>query len=930
MATPYNSIPDRRTIIRRRALEDSLAKLVEDVPTGADLPRPQVLALLREALATGRAEIRRRFEQPGPLKNDGPAVLAATSFLMDQLIRVVFDFADGRAYPAANPSTAERLGVVATGGFGRGEMAPLSDIDLLFLRPYKQTPRGEQIVEFMLYLLWDLGLKVGHATRTVEESLRYAERDQTIRTALLEARYIWGDRELFDELIKGYAAKFGSGDGRDFVEAKLSERDQRHTRMGDSRYVVEPNVKEGKGGLRDLHTLFWIAKYLYRVSKPAELVDKGVLTKDEARHFERADRFLSTVRCHIHYLSGRADDRLSFDLQREIAARLSYQDRPGSRGVERFMKHYYLHAKTVGDLTRIFVAALEDSRRRKPKLAALWQSLRPRQLDGFRLDGERLAAATPDAFEKDPVAILRLFHVAQENGLDIHPATLRLITQNIRLIDRLRNDPEANRLFMAMLTSRHDPETTLRRLNEAGVFGRFVPDFGRIVAQTQHDMYHTYTVDEHTIRAIGILARIENGTLKEDHPLSADVVHHILSRPVLYLAVLLHDIAKGRGGDHSVLGADVAMTLGPRLGLSEAETEAVAWLVRYHLAMSATAFQRDLMDPKTIETFAALVQSPERLRLLLVLTVCDIRAVGPTVWNGWKAALLRQLYNAAERVMSGGTLSGGRAERIKAIQGEVGQRLTGWTEVEKEEHFARGYAPYWLSFPIDTLARQAELVRRAERDHQPLAIEHRVEADRSVTEITIYTLDTHGLFARLAGAMAISGANIVDAKIFTLANGMALDVFWIQDLEGKPFDGPQRLARLAARVEISLSNRLDIARELDSQRNSWPKRDRVFTVSPRVLIDNNASDTFTVIEVNGRDRPGFLHIVTRALTRLNLQIASAHITTYGERAVDVFYVKDLFGLKVVNADKLKQISAEVEKSIRDFDARFEPAMKAAE
>jgi len=935
MATPYDRIPDRRAIIGRRALEEALAHLVEDVPTGADLPRPKVLALMREALATGRAEIRRRFEQPGPLKNaplknDGPAVLTATSFLMDQLIRVLFDFAEGKAYPAANPSTAERLSVVATGGFGRGEMAPLSDIDLLFLRPYKQTPRGEQIVEFMLYLLWDLGLKVGHATRTVEESLRYAERDQTIRTALLEARYIWGDRELFDELMKGFAAKMNTGDGRDFVEAKLTERDQRHTRMGDSRYVVEPNVKEGKGGLRDLHTLYWIAKYLYRVSEPKELVDKGVLTRGEARHFERAERFLTTVRCHIHYLTNRADDRLSFDLQREIATRLGYQDRPGSRGVERFMKHYYLHAKTVGDLTRIFVAALEDSRRRKPKLAALWQTLRPRHLDGFRLDGERLAAASAEQFAKDPVAILRLFYVAQENGLDIHPATLRLITQNIRLVDRLRNDPEANSLFMAMLTSRHDPETTLRRLNEAGVFGRFVPDFGRVVAQTQHDMYHTYTVDEHTIRAIGILARIENGTLKEDHPLSAEIIHKILSRPVLYLAVLLHDIAKGRGGDHSILGAEVAMNLCPRLGLSEAETETVAWLVRYHLAMSATAFQRDLMDPKTIETFAALVQSPERLRLLLVLTVCDIRAVGPTVWNGWKAALLRQLYNAAERVMSGGTLSGGRVERMKAVQAEVAQHLSGWTDAEKEEHFARGYAPYWLSFPVDTLVRQAELVRRAERDKQPLAIEHRIQADRSVTEITIYTLDTHGLFARLAGAMAISGANIVDAKIFTLANGMALDTFWIQDLEGKPFDGPQRLARLAARVEISLSNRLDIARELDAQKSSWPKRDRVFTVPPRVLIDNNASDTYTVLEVNGRDRPGFLHTVTRALTRLNLQIQSAHITTYGERAVDVFYVKDLFGLKVVNADKLKQIAAEVEKSIREFDARFEPAMKAAE
>src|SRR5713101_1762633 len=610
MAKPYDQIPDRRAIVRRRALEQALATLVEDLPTGGEPPRPAVLALLREALVEGRAEIRRRFEAPGPLRNDGDMVLAATSFLMDQLIRVVFDFADRRIYAAANPSTAERLGVVATGGYGRGELAPLSDIDLLFLRPYKQTPRGEQIVEFMLYLLWDMGLKVGHATRTVDESLRYADRDQTIRTALLEARYVWGDRELFDQLIKGFTQKFLTGDGRDFVEAKLAERDQRHQRMGDSRYVVEPNVKEGKGGLRDLHLLFWIAEYLYRVSEPGELVAKGVLTQEEARHFERAERFFSTVRCHIHYLTSRADDRLSFDLQREIATRLGYQDRPGSSGVERFTKHYYLHAKLVGDLTRIFVAALEDSRRRKPRLAALWQTLRPRELEGFRLDGERLAVASSDAFTKDPVAILRLFQVAQDNDLDIHPASLRLITQNIRLVDRLRSDPEANRLFMQMMTSPHDPETTLRRLNEAGVFGRFVPDFGR----------------------------------------------------------------------------DVALHLGPRLGLSAAETETVAWLVRYHLAMSSTAFQRDLMDPKTIDTFAALVQSPERLRLLLVLTGSDIRAVGPNVWNGWKAALLRQLYNATEQVLSGGTLAGGRAERIKAIQAELAERLGGWSGPDKEEH----------------------------------------------------------------------------------------------------------------------------------------------------------------------------------------------------------------------------------------------------
>ena len=931
MAKPYEQIPDRRAIIRRRALEDALAKLVEDLPSGGEPPRTPVLALLREALATGRAEIRRRFEEPGPLRNDGDMVLAATSFLMDQLIRVIFDFADQRIYAAANPSAAERLGVVATGGYGRGELAPLSDLDLLFLRPYKQTPRGEQIVEFMLYLLWDMGLKVGHATRTVDESLRYADRDQTIRTALLEARYLWGDRALFDELIKGFTQKFLTGDGRDFVEAKLAERDQRHQRMGDSRYVVEPNVKEGKGGLRDLHLLFWIAKYLYRVQRARPSWSPRACSPRRRRAISSAPSASSSPCAATSTISPAAPTTAC---RSTCSAR---SPRGWATRTGRAAAASSASPSTTICTPRRWATSRASSSPRSRTAAGASPSSPPcgrpcgrASSTASSLDGERLGVAAPDAFTKDPVAILRLFHVAQENDLDIHPATLRLITQNIRLLDKPATDPEANRLFMEMMTSRHDPETTLRRLNEAGVFGRFVPDFGRVVAQTQHDMYHTYTVDEHTIRAIGILAKIENGTLKEDHPLSADVVHKILSRPVLYLAVLLHDIAKGRGGDHSVLGADVAMQLGPRLGLSAAETETVAWLVRYHLAMSGTAFQRDLMDPKTIENFAALVQSPERLRLLLVLTVCDIRAVGPNVWNGWKAALLRQLYHAAEQVLSGGTLAGGRAERIKAIQAEVAQRLAGWTEQEKEEHFARGYAPYWLSFPTDTLARQAELVRRAERDRQPLAIEHRIDGERSVTEVTIYTLDTHGLFARLAGAMAISGANIVDAKIFTLANGMALDTFWIQDLEGKPFDGPQRLARLAARVELALSNRLDIQRELDSQRGSWPKRDRVFTVEPRVLIDNNASDTFTVIEVNGRDRPGFLHVVTRALTRLNLQIASAHITTYGERAVDVFYVKDLFGLKVVHQAKLKQIADTVEKSIRDFDARFEPVVKAAE
>ncbi|MEO8559644.1 MAG: [protein-PII] uridylyltransferase, partial [Rhodospirillales bacterium] len=593
MSRPYEKLHDRRAIVNRKALVSQFHVLAAAERDSTAL-RTQLLLGLKGALTDGRAEIHRRFEADG----DGLQVTAGTAYLMDQLIKVLFDITNEHVFPAANPTAGEQICLVATGGYGRGELYPQSDIDLLFLLPYKQTPRGEQIVEYMLYMLWDMGMKVGHATRSVTECIRLGTADYTIRTALLETRYLWGVPALYHEFRRAYTAAFLSGDGRDFLEAKLAERDTRHRKMGDSRYVVEPNVKEGKGGLRDLQTLYWIAKYLYRVDDVAELVDKGVLTADEARKFAKAESFLRNVRCRIHYLTGRAEERLSFDLQAEIGRCMHYTDHAGSSGVERFMKHYYLHAKTVGDLTRIFCAALEAGQRKKPLFGRFRLALRARQVEGFAIEGGRLKVANDGAFAQDPVALLRLFHAAQDTQLDIHPATLRLVTQSLKLIDhKLRIDPEANRLFMEILTSPKDPETALRRMNESGVFGRFVPDFGRVVAQTQHDMYHTYTVDEHTIRAIGILSHIESGDFKEDHPLSTEVIHKVISRRVLYLALLLHDIAKGRGGDHSTLGAEVANHLGPRLGLSADETETVAWLVRYHLAMSNTSFQRDLQDP---------------------------------------------------------------------------------------------------------------------------------------------------------------------------------------------------------------------------------------------------------------------------------------------------------------------------------------------
>jgi [protein-PII] uridylyltransferase len=894
----------QRDIIDRRALAEALAQAAGEA-TNTALDRSVLLPPLKAALATGRDEIRRRFETEGSAHR----TVREQCFLVDQLIRVLFDFVTEAVYPLANPTAGEKLAIVAVGGYGRGEMAPFSDIDLLFLLPYKQTPHTEQVVEFLLYLLWDLGLKVGQAVRSVADCLRYAKADLTIRTALLEARYIWGEQALFNELKQRFDAEIVRGTAAQFVEAKLAERDARHIRVGDSRYQLEPNVKEGKGGLRDLHTLYWIAKYIYRLDDVRKLVELGVLSAEESQRFERAQTFLWTVRCHLHYLAGRAEERLTFDLQTEIGRRMGYTNHAGTRGVERFMKHYFLVAKDVGDLTRIFCAVLEADQRPKRRLAWLRWGAGRRGLDGFVLDRERLTIPSEDFFKTDPVGLLRLFHVAQQHDLDIHPRALRAVTQSLRLVDaRLREDPEANRLFLEILTSKKDPETALRRMNEAGVFGRFIPDFGRVVAQMQYDMYHVYTVDEHTLFAIGILHKIEAGQLKDELPVASAIMPTIQSRRALYLATLLHDIAKGRGGDHSELGEKIALKLGPRLGLSAEETETVAWLVRHHLLMSGTAFKLDISEPHTIQNFVERVQSPERLKLLLVLTAADIRAVGPKVWNGWKAALLRELYHSALDVISGGLTAEARDSRVAAAQAQVRALLPDFTDEEFAAFTSRGYPFYWLSLDAETHARHARLMREADTGDAPLTVEKRIDPARAVTEITLYTADHPGLFSRIAGALAVSGANIVDAKIMTMSNGMALDTLWVQDREGGPFDRPDKLAKLAFTFENVLTGDLKPHIELERP-PAFPSRTSVFTVPPRVLVDNQASRFHTVVEVNGRDRPGLLYELTRELTRLNLQVSSAKISTYGEKVVDVFYVKNLFGHKIEHPQKLDEIRA---------------------
>ncbi|HVH37180.1 MAG TPA: [protein-PII] uridylyltransferase [Sphingomicrobium sp.] len=883
--TAYEANDHRRAIIDRRALLDQ----IESLPTDAT-HQARFTELLCKALEAGRAEIAARLEAE-PAR--GRSAARATSFLHDQLVRIVFDV-------SCHNSVAETLAVVGLGGTGRGEMAPFSDVDLMFLTTKKPEPAATAQIEAMLHLLWDLKLRVGHSVRTVPELIKLAKADMTIRTAFLESRLIWGAEEPFALAQRRFQKELVSGTSAEYVAAKLAERDARHVRMGDSRYVVEPNVKDGKGGLRDLHTLYWIGKYVHGVESPAELVSAGLFSAQEYQRFERAERFFWAVRCHLHLLAGRAEERLTFDYQRQLAEILNYADRPGKSAVERFMQFYFINAKSVGDLTGIFLAQLDEQMARKGfRLTLPTIRRRPKHLAGLVLDRGRLSIPDDKWFKQDPVRLLELFAIAAREQLEIHPTAMRTAARDARLVTRkVRADSRANSLFLDVLTSRNRPDIVLRWMNEAGVFGRFIPDFGRVVAQMQFDMYHHYTVDEHSIRAIGLLAAIERGELIEDHPLATALFRQISSRRVLYVAVLLHDIAKGRGGDHSVLGAGIAKKLCPRLGLDAGETETVAWLVRFHLLMSATAFKRDLADPKTIEDFIRQVQSPERLRLLLILTVVDIRAVGPTTWNEWKRLLLRTLFDAAEERLRLGHKQRGRSGLVEDRQAAMGESL-GWKHSVIRAHSRRLPDSYWLAESAEMHVANARQIAAAEAhfgDARPSIIVED-EPAAGATRITVFTPDREGLFYRICAGLAGAGANIIDARIHTTRDGMALDNLVVQDAQGNAYSDRRLRTRLAKAVEEALTrSTLPDLPKADARQ----RRASAFRVAPSVAIAEKASSRTTVVEVNARDRPALLATLSRAILDSHHQIHSAHIATYGERAVDVFYVTSATGKKLDN------------------------------
>lgn len=895
----------------------------------ADPPsRQAAIGRIKAAISEGREAAFRKLDGSG----GGLEAARFLSGVMNAVLGAAYDSLAAEAGKAANG-----ISLLAIGGYGAGELAPSSDIDILFLKPDRGGKAQEAFLEQVTYVLWDSGLDIGGgAVRTIKQTLKIANENIGERTSLLSLRHLAGDPAPAEALRQALRAEAQSS-GAEFVEAKLAERDNRIAKAGNSRYTVEPNVKESKGGLRDLQLLRWLAQFLYGADAFERWVSSGLLTVSDVEKYLRASDFLWTVRFHIHAIVGGKDDRLTFDIQPEVAARMGYDDKAAESAVERFMRRYFLTAMDVGSLTRLVCAKLEsDHRKSRPR--GLARFLPETDTDGdpvdkaFRLVDGRLDFVDPADIEGDPVLLMRLFWAASMMGVDLHPDAIAIVGQNIRRIDdEFRSDPRAVRVFFSILLDSAAPHLVLRLMTEAGLLGQFIPEFGGIVARTQFNMYHRYTVDEHTLHLIGLLREIETGDHKSDHPVASRIVHDIKFRRALHLAALLHDTGKGKG-DQCEEGALQARTACTRLGLPKEEVELVAWLVRSHLLMSDTAQRRDIGDPRTVIEFAREVGSLERLNLLTLLTVIDIRAVGPGIWNGWKGQLLRDLYAATRNVLEGDSSGEGEAEVRALLKAQADEARNAFREKLKrvDDDFATAWIKdlddsYWLSFSEADRLRHAAFVRAARDRGDLVAAAARIDKRRAATEVMMIAPDRDRLFADIVAVLASLGANVVGAQVSTTASGEAFDVFYVQEANGQPYGHERERARdaLAERVRRAASGTKSRPTR-PAQRLT--RRAAAFSVIPSVIIDQTAAETATLIEASGRDRPGLLADLSEVLADAGLALQSARIDGYGERATDVFYVlKD--GKKLTGDDEVAEVKAALLAVLAEEEARVEEKAK---
>ncbi len=918
------------------------------------IPRQEALEKLRTELGIQRGRIHQQFEQR---KTSGVATARNLALLMDHIIEQLARHA-GLPHPDQPSAGGESFCLCATGGYGAGLLAPFSDVDLLFLTDRPPSDTLIQAIEYVLYTLWDLGLRVGHATRTIESAMEMARTDQTSCTTLLDIRPLYGQNALVLSLQEKLEAHLKGPALERFVLQAIAQREDRHRRFGETPYLVEPHIKEGKGGLRDLQVLNWIGyavlgnglsikSNLQRAQGLAPACTLlGLLTKREISRTRSLWNFLWTVRLNLHYITGRNEERLTFDVQPIIGARMRYGNHGHQRGVERFMRHHFLMARAVMRLTHVFQPAIllhlrNQLQQRPPRVEP--------GPDGFqRIDGY-LSLPNPLVLVREPITVLRFLDCARRHQLALHPAAIQQIIRFERHSATLRHNEEASSLFIKLLCEpasevppavlpgqpaisemEHEEDDEHSRifwlplLNETGILSHLLPGWSRILGRTQFDGYHIHTVEAHTIESVRVLRMIEQGRMTDELPLAYRLARTMTQRPLLYLATLLHDIGKGHGGDHSEIGADIATSICQQLGFSASDTDTVSWLVLHHLLLSRTAFSRDIDDPQTILDLADIIQSPKRLRMLLLLTIADIRAVGPRAWNAWKATLLGRLYTRIADVLEGGLQAREDDERVEHNKAFVQQALMdeGMASADIASFMKLGSPGYWLSFDPQSHVRHAGLISRHRAGGRDDAIIMDIVPlpSRGITELTVFCKDKPGLFSRITGALALCGATIADARIHTLHNGMVLDTFWFQAPHGEAFLEPEHVERLRETITQVMEGDVNLDETLSAASFPLARRLEALPIPSRVLIDNDASENHSIVEVNGRDRPALLYNITATLSRLKLHISSAHIMTYGLRAVDVFYVTDSEGRKLATPEQEEALQAALLETLRHTEA----------
>ena len=840
----------------------------------------------KRRLATERAALQARFESTGSPSE----LLSKLRLLVDQQLREVWSVC----------TLPDELALLAVGGYGRGELYPYSDVDILVLLPGAPDAALEHLLERLIGLVWDIGLEVAHSVRTVDECLAMAEQDITVQTTLLEARLLAGNRELFRTFVQRTTAAL---DPRTFLEEKQLEQQQRHARYQETN--LEPNIKESAGGLRDLQTIFWIARAAGVGKTWIDLASRDLITPAEAREIRREERFLQTVRIRLHYIARRREDRLVFDHQSALAAQFGLRDRAHLRASEQLMQRYYRAAKKVSQLNTILLQ----------NLTALIEPQHDREYhpinERFGVRGEFLEASAEDLYERHPAALLETFMLLQKHHelKGISAGTLRALWRARRLIDSgFRAKAEHRELFMGILRSPSRVDRELRRMNRYGVLGRYVPAFGRIVGQMQHDLYHVYTVDEHILKVVRNLRRFAVPELAHEFPLCSRVMSGFERPEVLYLAGLFHDIAKGRGGDHSQLGAIDALRFTRAHGLDGEDCELVAWLVENHLVMSSTAQKQDISDPEIVRAFAERVGTERRLNALYLLTVADIRGTSPKVWNAWKAKLLEDLFHLTRRLLAGHGASlessvQSRQEealsklRLYAVPEDAHQKL--WNELD---------TAYFLRHDPQEIAWHTRLLYYRVSTPTPV-VKARLSPAGEGLQVMVYVQDQKELFARICGFFESIGYDIHDAKVYTTRGGYALDTFQVHE----PDNRQPQYRDVMSYIEYELAQRLLQKTPLPPLPKPRLSRQlRHFPISPEVNLQPDDRGTYQVLSVIAGDRPGLLSRIARVLTAYDINLHTAKINTLGSRAEDVFLVTGpaLYDAKTVvrfEADLVEQL-----------------------